>query len=85
RGEIGGLKEIMEKSENLGMQTFDGALYKLYKEGRISLEEAIKNADSPNNLRLRISLDDNATKVRNSSLDLSLEVEEEPEEEGQEG
>ena len=76
RGEIGGLKEIMEKSENLGMQTFDGALYKLYKEGRISLEEAIKNADSPNNLRLRISLDDNATKVRNSSLDLSLEVQE---------
>jgi len=84
RGEIGGLKEIMEKSENLGMQTFDGALYRLYKDDRISLEEAVKNADSPNNLRLRINLDDNATKVRSSSLDLSLEVEEEPEEEGQE-
>ncbi len=46
----------MEKSENLGMQTFDGALYKLYQAGKISQEEAIKNADSANNLRLRIKL-----------------------------
>ena len=50
------IKEIMEKSENLGMQTFDGALYKLFKEQRIELDEAIKNADSANNLRLRIKL-----------------------------
>lgn len=56
RGDLPSIKEIMEKSENLGMQTFDGALYKLYEEGRISLDEAIKNADSPNNLRLRIKL-----------------------------
>lgn len=58
KGEIGRLKEIMEKSENLGMQTFDGALYKLYKQGKISLEEALRNADSQNNLRLRISLEE---------------------------
>jgi len=58
KGEIGLIKEIMQKSENLGMQTFDGALYKLYKKGRISLDEAIRNADSQNNLRLRISLDE---------------------------
>jgi len=58
KGEIGLIKDIMTKSENLGMQTFDGALYKLYKQGRISLDEALRNADSQNNLRLRISLDE---------------------------
>ncbi|MBB3046161.1 twitching motility protein PilU [Litorivivens lipolytica] len=57
RGELDGIKEIMEKSERLGMQTFDSALFKLYKEGRVSLDEAIKNADSANNLRLKIKLD----------------------------
>lgn len=56
RGEIHAIKEVMEKSENLGMQTFDNALYKLYMAGRISLEEALRNADSPNNLRLKINL-----------------------------
>ncbi|MFT6903476.1 MAG: twitching motility protein PilU [Oleiphilaceae bacterium] len=50
------IKSIMEKSENLGMQTFDAALFKLYQAGRISLDETIANADSPNNLRLRIKL-----------------------------
>lgn len=58
RGEFESIKEIMEKSENLGMQTFDTALFHLYKEGRISKEEALKNADSANNLRLRIKLDE---------------------------
>nr|WP_202410327.1 PilT/PilU family type 4a pilus ATPase [Pseudomaricurvus sp. HS19] len=57
RGDFHEIKEIMEKSENLGMQTFDAALFKLFKEGRITEEEAIKNADSANNLRLRIKLD----------------------------
>ena len=47
----------MAKSEALGMQTFDAALYKLYKEGRISMYEAISNADSQNDVRLRIKLD----------------------------
>jgi len=56
RGEIEGIKEIMQKSENLGMQTFDTALFRLYTEGRINLDEALKNADSANNLRLRIKL-----------------------------
>nr|WP_207951811.1 PilT/PilU family type 4a pilus ATPase [Pseudomaricurvus alcaniphilus] len=57
RGEFESIKEIMEKSENLGMQTFDSALFHLFKEGRISEEQALKNADSANNLRLRIKLD----------------------------
>lgn len=52
------IKEIMEKSENLGMQTFDSALFNLVNEGRISREDAIANADSANNLRLRLKLAD---------------------------
>jgi twitching motility protein PilU len=59
KGAVTDLKELMEKSEQQGMQTFDQALYKLYKSGRISLDEALKNADSRNNLRLRITLDEN--------------------------
>lgn len=56
KGDTAGIKEIMEKSENLGMQTFDAALFKLQQLGKISMEEALKNADSENNLRLRIKL-----------------------------
>ncbi len=56
KGDTDGIKEIMSKSENLGMQTFDLALFKLYQSGRISLQEAIKNADSEVNLKLRIKL-----------------------------
>ena len=56
RGGITELKEIMEKSINLGMQTFDHALIELFKQGRITEEEAIRNADSANNLRLKINL-----------------------------
>jgi len=55
-GKIEEIKEVMEKSEQQGMRTFDSALYHLYREGRISLEEALKNADSANNLRLKVSL-----------------------------
>jgi twitching motility protein PilU len=57
KGDVGSLKELMEKSVEQGMQTFDFALFKLYKEGKITLDEALKNADSKNNLRLRITLD----------------------------
>ncbi len=58
KGEIHAIKEVMQKSENIGMRTFDSALYHLYREGKISLEEALRNADSQNNLRLRISLEE---------------------------
>jgi twitching motility protein PilU len=57
KGEFDSIKEIMAKSEALGMQTFDSALFKLYKEGRITQDEAIRNADSQNDVRLRIKLD----------------------------
>ncbi|HPE58824.1 MAG TPA: PilT/PilU family type 4a pilus ATPase [Thiolinea sp.] len=56
KGEIHAIKEIMEKSQEIGMQTFDSHLYRLYREKRISLAEALRNADSPNNLKLRINL-----------------------------
>lgn len=56
RNEFDELKGIMEKSVELGMQTFDGALYKLVVEGVISEDEALKHADSVNNLRLRLKL-----------------------------
>ncbi len=60
KGEIMEIKEIMEKSEELGMQTFDSHIYRLYKEGIISLEEAMKNADSPSNLQVKMNLEDNS-------------------------
>lgn len=65
RGEIESIKAIMEKSTNLGMQTFDQALEKLYFEGKISLEEALRNADSKNNLRIKIQLQENGDQEEN--------------------
>ncbi|WP_236211827.1 PilT/PilU family type 4a pilus ATPase [Metapseudomonas otitidis] len=56
RGDFSSIKEIMEKSKALGMQTFDQALFDLVVEGAISEDEAIKNADSANNLRLKLKL-----------------------------
>jgi len=56
RGEVAAIKDIMAKSNRLGMQTFDQALFTLYEDGVISYEEAMRNADSQNELRLRIKL-----------------------------
>ncbi len=56
KGAVAEIKEAMEKSEGMGMRTFDSALYHLYIDGKISLDEALKNADAENNLRLRIEL-----------------------------
>jgi len=57
KGEVGQIKEIMAKSTRLGMQTFDQALFALYEDGVISYEEAMRNADSKNELRLRVKLE----------------------------
>jgi len=57
KGEVGQIKEIMAKSTRLGMQTFDQALFALYESAAISYEEAMRNADSKNELRLRIKLE----------------------------
>lgn len=56
KGKIDQIKEAMAQSSETGMQTFDQALFNLYKEGKISAEEAIKNADSRNNVGLQIRL-----------------------------
>ena len=51
------MKELIAKSNELGMQTFDQALYTLYEEGSIKYEDALRNADSVNDLRLRIKIE----------------------------
>jgi len=56
KGDVGGIKEIMKKSRELGMQTFDQALFDLFEVGRIGYDDALRNADSVNDLRLNIKL-----------------------------
>jgi twitching motility protein PilU len=62
KGEVNEIKSVMSKSRELGMQTFDQALFNLYEEDMISYEEALKNADSLNDLRLNIKLNSQHTK-----------------------
>jgi twitching motility protein PilU len=71
KGEVHEIKEVMAKSRELGMLTFDQALFDLHENGAISYEEALKNADSVNDLRLKIKLHGQATKDRDvmSGLD----------------
>jgi len=78
-GKIDDIKEVMEKSATQGMQTFDSALYQLYRDGRISLQEALQNADSVNNLRLRIQLDAPPGAEPSDGNGLTLALEPEPE------
>lgn len=73
KGEFEGIKDVMEKSANVGMVTFDGALLALYKEGLISEEEALKNADSANNVRLKIKFAKEGTDEEDGGLSFSLE------------
>jgi twitching motility protein PilU len=57
RGEVAKIKEVMARSTRIGMQTFDQALFELYETSRISYEDALRNADSKNELRLRVKLE----------------------------
>ena len=57
KGEVHQLKEVMARSNRLGMKTFDQALFDLFEDGKISYEDALRNADSRNELRLRIKLE----------------------------
>ncbi|MCL4185269.1 MAG: Flp pilus assembly complex ATPase component TadA, partial [Burkholderiaceae bacterium] len=70
KGEVGTIKEIMKKSRELGMQTFDQALFDLFEDGRIGYEDALRNADSVNDLRLNIKLNS-----KRSERDLSRGIE----------
>jgi twitching motility protein PilU len=80
KGDLHEIKPIMKKSNELGMQTFDQALFTLYEDDLITFDDAIRNADSQNELRLRIKLEGKAAKDKDS-LDglehLSLEESEE--------
>jgi twitching motility protein PilU len=71
KGDVHEIKEIMAKSRELGMQTFDQHLFDLYEAGKISYEDALRNADSVNDLRLRIKLYSQSSKDRDltSGLD----------------
>ena len=83
QGAVMEIKEVMQKSEGMGMRTFDSALYHLYMDGKISLEEALKNADAENNLRLRIELGQKGAD-RSEETFSGLSLLEEPEEEEEE-
>jgi twitching motility protein PilU len=75
RGEFHELKGVMNKSRELGMRTFDWALFELYNEGLIGYEEAIRNADSANELRLNIKLKSRRGEPRNGSgLTLTMDT-----------
>jgi twitching motility protein PilU len=77
QGEFHEIKSIMAKSRELGMQTFDWALFELYNGGLISFEEAIRNADSANELRLNIKLKSERGEPPASNF-MSLSLDEEP-------
>jgi twitching motility protein PilU len=77
RGEVSTIKDIMAKSNRLGMQTFDQALFQLFESGAISYEEAIRNADSQNELRLRIKLEGERQVNNNAAASEELELESE--------
>jgi twitching motility protein PilU len=78
KGDVAGIKPIMAKSKELGMQTFDQHLFDLQQADRISYEEAIANSDSPNELRLRIKLEGKDS--GRGSDELGLKFEEHPKE-----
>ena len=67
KGEVSEIKEIMKKSRNLGMQTFDQALYDMYETNVITYEDALRNADSLNDLRLQIKLNSQRAKSQDLS------------------
>ncbi len=67
KGEVHEIKEIMKKSRELGMQTFDQALFDLYEADKITYEDALRNADSVNDLRLNIKLNSKHAKNRDFS------------------
>lgn len=74
KGEVHEIKPVMKRSRELGMQTFDQALFDLYENGEITYRDAIKHADSPNDLRLLIKLESkSANKIDENELNFSLQ------------
>ena len=83
KGNFQSIKENMAKSRELGMRTFDQALFDLYNDGHISYDEAIRNADSANELRLQIKLRSTRNQEGAGEGGLNLAITEEKEEEGE--
>jgi twitching motility protein PilU len=77
KGEFNEIKSVMARSRELGMCTFDAALYELYNEGLISFDDALRNADSANELRLQIKLKSRRGEPPSSAF-MSLSFEQEP-------
>ncbi len=74
KGEVHEIKALMQKSRELGMQTFDQALFDLYEAGKVSYEDALRNADSMNELRLKIKLESKHNEGKEEDLSrLSLD------------
>ena len=65
KGDVSGIKDLMKRSRELGMQTFDQSLFDLYESGLVSYEDALRNADSINDLRLQIKLHGKEARDRN--------------------
>jgi len=82
KGEVKALKDLMKRSTQHGMQTFDQALFRLYRAGKISYQETLRHADSANDLRLMIKLEAETNSKQlldkvSSGLSLQLDMEEE--------
>ena len=73
KGDVHAVKEAMEQGNERGMQTFDQALYELYKTGLVTQEEALANADSRNNLALRMRLDESGSVNAPNNLEIREE------------
>ncbi len=70
KGAIGEMKDLMKRSRELGMQTFDQSLFDLYEAGKVSYEDALRNADSVNDLRLAIKLNSKTSQDRDLTTNL---------------
>ena len=82
RGEVHEIKALMKKSKDQGMQTFDQALFELLNENAITIEEAMRNADSVNDLRLRIKLEGGTSSAVDDMVANSMSLEDDPEGKG---
>jgi twitching motility protein PilU len=71
KGEVAEIKEVMKRSREQGMQTFDQSLFDLYEARSVTYEDALRNADSVNDLRLQIKL--NSQRARNTDLSAGTE------------
>ena len=79
KGDVSAIKDVMARSNRLGMKTFDQALFDLYESGQVAYEEALRNADSKNELRLRVKLESRREDKLSHEQASSLRIVDEPE------